>query len=69
MIRIVQIACVALLALVLYGVRVGFEHLFDWGGPGFVDGFIVGVLMCFAVYGLICWIDPSSRPRGSSADK
>jgi hypothetical protein len=69
MIRLVQIACVIVLALVLYGVRVGLDAVFDVGGPGFPAGFLFGILVCFSVYGIICWIDPSSRPRGSSTDK
>ncbi len=69
MIRFVQIACVVVLALVLYGVKTGFQFAADWGGPSFVDGFLCGVAFIIVIYGIICWIDPSSRPRGSSADK
>ncbi len=69
MIRIVQIACIAVTALVLYGVKVGLTSVFNVGGPGFPAGFLFGIVVCFAVYGVICWVDPSSRPRGSSPDK
>lgn len=69
MIRIVQIACIVTLALVLYGVKAAVFDASDFFGPGFGWGLGAGIFLAMAVYGLICWIDPSSRPRGSSSDK
>ena len=69
MIRFVQIACVVVLALVLYGVKTAVFGASDIFGPGFGWGLGIGIFLAMAVYGIICWIDPSSRPRGSSADK
>lgn len=69
MTRFVQIACVIALIGVLYAFNALTDGVGRLLGNTFDAGFIVGVLATFAVYGLICWVDPSSRPRGSSTDK
>lgn len=64
----IQIFCALLLIAVLLGFKAGFiaiANLFD--GPGFPIGFLVGLFFAVIMYGLICWIDPSSRPRGSAS--
>ncbi|MGI8397807.1 hypothetical protein ACRYWZ_15650 [Agrobacterium deltaense] len=69
MIRIVQIACVAVTAVALYGLMKVVDGIMSIVGNTFDAGFVIGMVFTIAVYGLICWIDPSSRPRGSSTDK
>lgn len=69
MIRIVQIACVIVTALALYGLMKGVDGIALALGNTFDAGFFVGMVFAIAVYGLICLVDPSSRPRGSSPDK
>lgn len=70
MLRIVLMSiCVALLIAVLVSAKYIFQWIFSIGGPGFVDGFLFGMVLCFAVYGLICWVDPASRPRGRLGNK
>lgn len=67
MIRIIQIACIAVTALVLFAFRESFLSLKAWFGPDFPIGFIAGMAFAVAVYLLIIWVDPSSRPRGSAS--
>ena len=69
MIRIVQIACIAVTAAVLYAVMKGVDGLQNFLGNTFDAGFIVGMLFACASYALICWVDPSSRPRGPAAEQ
>lgn len=66
MIRIVHIACVVVTVAILWGVKSFLQATGSWGGPGFVDGALFGAGFLIMVYLLIIWIDPSSRPRGSS---
>lgn len=66
MIRIVQIACIAVTAMILYGIGKSLDFIGSMFGPGFDGGFIVGAVFMVAMYGLACWLDPASRPRGSS---
>ena len=70
MIRLIQIACIVVTAAILFAFRQAFyaaANLFE--GPGFPVGFIGGVLFAAALYGVICWIDPSSRPRGTTGQQ
>jgi amino acid transporter len=67
--RVLQIICIVLTALILFALREAFMSLRGWFGPDFPFGFISGFLFAAALYGVICWIDPSSRPRGSSSEK
>jgi len=63
--RLIQIVCIALMAAAIYAVNVvtdGIGHLL---GDNFDAGFLVGMGFTILVYLLICWIDPSSRPRGT----
>lgn len=69
MIRVLQVGCVVALVAVLWAVKSGLGAVFTWGGPGFVDGFLFGAGFMIAVYLLIIWVDPSSRPRKSSSEK
>ena len=66
MIRIVQIACIAVTALILFGFREILRVSADAFGSGFAPGFLGGVAFCAILYGVICWIDPASRPRGTA---
>jgi len=65
MIRIVQIACIAVTALILWGLKSFLQATSEWGGPVFDVGFLSGMAFTVAAYLLIIWVDPSSRPRGS----
>lgn len=67
MIRIVQIACIAVTALILWGLKSFLMATSEWGGPGFVDGALFGAGFMVVMYLLIIWVDPSSRPRGSAS--
>lgn len=67
MIRIVQIACIAVTALILYAIGKGTDVLGSYFGEGFDPGFVFGMLFAVAGYLLIIWVDPSSRPRGSAS--
>lgn len=67
--RLIQIACIIATAAILYAVRGFLLSIFDWGGPSFVDGFLVGAGFVIATIAFILWIDPSSRPRGSAEQK
>ena len=66
---VVQLACIALTALLLFGLREGAHVLDDVFGPGFVWGNIFGAGFVILLYLVICWFDPSSRPRGSRSDQ
>jgi len=50
----------------LYALMSGFDVLSRFFGEGFDWGVVVGGFFTIAVYLLICWVDPSSRPRGRS---
>lgn len=69
MIRLVQIACIAITAGILWAIMSGVDLVRYVVGDTFDAGFVVGMAYLAAVYLLICWLDPSSRPRGSAADK
>ncbi|RVG89285.1 hypothetical protein [Sinorhizobium meliloti] len=65
MVRVVQIVCIAITALILWGLKSFLQTLTDWGGPGFNKGFVLGMAFVMIMYFIAIWIDPSSRPRGS----
>ncbi|MCH4546832.1 hypothetical protein MK632_13715 [Rhizobium changzhiense] len=65
--RIVQITCIVLAAGILYAIGRFLLLAAHWGGPGFVDGALFGGGFVIVFYLLICWIDPSSRPRGTGS--
>lgn len=69
MLRLIQITCIAITAAVLYGLGTFSDVLAGYFGDGFDPGFVLGMLFAVLVYLLICWLDPSSRPRGSSTDQ
>lgn len=69
MIRVLQIACIIATTALLYAVVSGVDALRYVVGDDFNGGVIVGVLFMIALYLVICWIDPSSRPRGSGVQK
>lgn len=54
----------AILIAVLVAVNRGTYSFLEFMGPQFAAGFIVGAVFMMTLYGLICWIDPASRPRG-----
>lgn len=56
----------AILIAVVVSVNLGFKSLANYFSADFALGFIVGVLFLALMYGLACWIDPASRPRGSN---
>ncbi|OJU69546.1 MAG: hypothetical protein BGO05_16025 [Rhizobiales bacterium 63-7] len=64
--RVFQFACIATTALILFAFKFGFMSLSAVFSAEFPIGFISGVAFSVLVYLLICWIDPSSRPRGRS---
>lgn len=66
---VAQVACIALTAALLFGLREGAHVLDDVFGPGFVWGNIFGACFIILLYLVICWIDPSSRPRGTHSDE
>lgn len=65
MVRLIQIACIALTAAVLYGINKAVDGIGYLLGGSFNWGFVVGVVFSVLLYGLICLLDPSSRPRGT----
>ncbi|WP_370008572.1 hypothetical protein [Sinorhizobium fredii] len=69
MLRLIQIVCIALTAAILYGLGSISDALAGHFGEGFDPGFVLGMVFAVLVYLFICWLDPSSRPRGSSADQ
>lgn len=69
MIRVLQIACIIATTALLYAVVSGVFALRYVIGDDFEGGLIVGALFVIVLYLLICWVDPSSRPRGSGVQK
>ncbi|MBP2442838.1 hypothetical protein JOH51_000277 [Rhizobium leguminosarum] len=69
MIRVIQIACIIATTALLYAVVSGVDALRYVVGEDYDGGVIAGVLYVIGLYLLICWIDPSSRPRGSGVQK
>jgi len=69
MLRLVQIACIAITAAILYSLGAISDWFANYFGDGFDPGFVLGVVFAVLVYLFICWLDPSSRPRGSSTDQ
>lgn len=65
LVRLLQITAIALTGLILFGLKQGIIALADISGPGFYAGALSGVSFVVVLYLLICWLDPSSRPRGS----
>lgn len=55
----------AILIAVLVAVNRGAGTFLEYMGPGFTRGFIAGIAFTVVMYGLACWIDPASRPRGT----
>jgi len=64
--RIVQITCIVITAAILFAIGRFLLLAAHWGGPGFVDGALFGAGFVIVAYLFICWIDPSSRPRGAA---
>lgn len=69
LLRVVQIVCIVVTALILFGIGKSLDIVGSFLGPGFDGGFVVGAVFVIAVYGLICWLDPASRPRGSRPEE
>lgn len=69
MIRLIQIACIAVTAAILFAFRQAFMSLQNYFSADFPIGFIAGFAFAALLYGVICWIDPSSRPRGSAVQQ
>lgn len=69
LIRVLQVLAIVITAAILWGVRVLYMRAADLGGTPFVLGLLSGVFLTFIVFGLIMWIDPSSRPRGRATEK
>ncbi len=63
--RIVQIICIVITAAILYGLNAATDGLGRLLGYDFNSGFLVGAGFMVLLYLAICWIDPSSRPRGT----
>lgn len=69
MIRLLQIGCIIATTALLYAVVSGVDSLRYVIGDDFEGGLIVGALYVIVLYLLICWMDPSSRPRGTGIQK
>lgn len=69
LLRVVQIVCIVVTAVILWLIGRVLTGLSSWGGPGFSLGFIFGAFFVVIVYGFICWIDPASRPRGTRPEE
>jgi len=69
MIRLIQIACIVVTVAILFAFRQAFMSLQNYFSADFPIGFICGIIFAAAVYGIICWIDPSSRPRGTAGQQ
>lgn len=69
MIRVLQITCIALATAVLYGINWAVDGIGNFLGGSFDAGFVMGICFAALLYLAICWIDPSSRPRGSGVQK
>ncbi|MGY5793664.1 hypothetical protein ACXHXM_25980 len=67
--RFVQIACIAAVVVVMYAFNALTDGLGHLLGNTFDAGFVVGALSVFAVFALIMWVDPSSRPRGNTSEQ
>lgn len=65
LLRLLQISAIALTGLILFGLKEGATALGHFFGPGFAAGNLFGAAFVIVAYLLICWLDPSSRPRGS----
>ncbi len=57
----------AVLIAVLVGVNRGLHVVAGFMSTDMLLGFLLGCIFCVALYGLIYWIDPASRPRGSGS--
>lgn len=69
MLRLIQITCIVVTAAILYGLGQGFKALSSFFSADFPIGFIAGFAFAALLYLLICWIDPSSRPRGTAGQQ
>lgn len=56
----------AILIAIVVSVNLGFKSLANYFTADFALGFLAGGAFCILLYGVICWIDPASRPRGSN---
>lgn len=65
-IRLIQILCIALTTAILFAINYATDAVGRLLGGDFNAGFLVGACFVIGLYGIICWIDPSSRPRGSA---
>lgn len=64
--RIVQITCIVVTAAILCAIGYLFRSLDTVFSAEFPIGFLAGFAFAALLYLLICWIDPSSRPRGTA---
>ena len=69
LLRVVQIICIVVTALILFAFREAFYATAGFFGPGFSGGFLAGAVFVIAIYGVACWIDPASRPRGTRPEE
>lgn len=69
MIRLIQIACIVVTVAILYGINKATDGIGRLLGDNFDAGFLVGGLFVILLYLAICWIDPSSRPRGTAGQQ
>ncbi len=69
MLRVLQITCIALTTAILYGINWAVDGIGNFLGGSFDAGFVMGICFAALLYLAICWIDPSSRPRGSGVQK
>lgn len=69
MIRLIQIACIVVTVAILYGINKATDGIGHLLGDNFDAGFLVGGVFVIGLYLVICWIDPSSRPRGAAVQQ
>lgn len=55
----------AILITIVVSVNLGFKSLANYFSADFALGFIAGVVFLATMYGVACWLDPASRPRGA----
>jgi hypothetical protein len=67
--RLIQFACIAITAVIVWAIGYGFRSLSSAFSSDFPVGFMAGAFFAAALYGVICWIDPSSRPRGAAGQQ
>ncbi len=64
LLRIVQIAAVLVFIAVMVAINRGANWVIDMGGPGFVNGLLVGMAFMGIIMGFASWWDRRSLTKG-----